>query len=169
MKNAHRMLRNLGAPIHRFGQLMQPFFLRSSLMTTPSSAQNLARSGVSIILAAQRDTGSFRNGGHILQKVTCPSSCTPAPKRAQEKSCRPSSVRSALRARRLRKKNQKRAGRQKRNPLKARAGAVSSGRIDPNELLSRRLARRCQDLRLEPRLGRSLPPNPISFTCAATR
>jgi hypothetical protein len=32
--------------------------------------------GGSISLAAQRDMGSFRNRGHLPQKVTCPSACT---------------------------------------------------------------------------------------------
>src|ERR1700676_315880 len=43
MNVAHRMLRNLGAPIHCFGQLGCAIFLRSSLTTTTTSTQNLAR------------------------------------------------------------------------------------------------------------------------------
>jgi hypothetical protein len=38
------MLRNLGAPIHCFEQLMRAFFLRSSLITTTESAHDLAPS-----------------------------------------------------------------------------------------------------------------------------
>src|SRR6266403_163458 len=38
------MLRNLGTPIHCFEQLMRAIFLRSSLITTTASAQNLAPS-----------------------------------------------------------------------------------------------------------------------------
>src|SRR5258705_5556042 len=39
LRFAHRMLRNLGAPIHCFEQLMRAFFLRSSLTTRKVNAQ----------------------------------------------------------------------------------------------------------------------------------
>jgi hypothetical protein len=44
LRFADRMLRNLGAPIHCFGQFMRASFLRSSLITPTKSAQNLAPS-----------------------------------------------------------------------------------------------------------------------------
>src|SRR5439155_18181995 len=45
---ADRMLRNLGAPIHCFGQLMGAIFLRSSLTTMTASARNSASSRLNI-------------------------------------------------------------------------------------------------------------------------
>jgi len=42
------MLRNLGAPIHCFGQLTRAVFLRSSLITPTANAQNLAPSKVNV-------------------------------------------------------------------------------------------------------------------------
>jgi hypothetical protein len=55
---ADRMLRNLGAPIHCFGQLMRANFLRSSLITTTASDQNFAPSRF------DKPRGPVRYGGH---------------------------------------------------------------------------------------------------------
>jgi hypothetical protein len=67
---ADRMLRNLGTSIHCFEQLSRASFLRSSLITTTASAQNLAHRD-SMCVAARRAMGSVQNGGYLAQKATC--------------------------------------------------------------------------------------------------
>jgi hypothetical protein len=67
------MLRNLGAPIHCFGQLMRAIFLRSSLMTMNASARDFAPSrfnrpcGRPSFLHQQHYGLSARHRGRILK------------------------------------------------------------------------------------------------------
>src|SRR6266403_2805211 len=71
---AERMLRNLGASVHCFGQLMRAIFLRSSLITRRRALRTLHHRD-SINDAAQVDMGSSRSGGHIVRHVTCHRAC----------------------------------------------------------------------------------------------
>jgi hypothetical protein len=53
LRFADRMLRNLGAPIHCFEQLMRAIFLRSSLITTTASTQSSAPASSSCVVFAR--------------------------------------------------------------------------------------------------------------------
>src|ERR1700688_1670925 len=68
---ADRMLRNLGALIHRFEQLMRAIFLRSSLISTTASAENseslrLNTSRPSELWGSSEMVGTFRKWSYAL-------------------------------------------------------------------------------------------------------